>query len=107
MLGQYRFDVARVIWVHRSGPVEPPLRFGQITYGPDGAISYPRHCQTADESALTGYLDESARLLRATTPPDLDGTADLVSADFEHLRWFELPPECLLERMTPTRALRP
>ena len=104
MLGQYRFDVARGIWVHRDGPVEPPLRLGQITYGPDGAISYPRHGQTADESALAGYLDESARLLRATTPPDLDGTADLVSADFEHLRWFDLPPACLLQRTTRTPA---
>jgi hypothetical protein len=101
MMGRYRFDVGRGIWVHRDGPVEPPLRLAQITYRPDGAMSYPRHGQTADESALKEYLEESARLLLATTPPDVDSVAERVSPDFEHLRWFDLPPACLLERTAP------
>jgi selenocysteine lyase/cysteine desulfurase len=101
MMGRYRFDVDRGIWVHRDGPVEPPLRLAQISYRPDGSMSYPRHGQTADESALKEYLEESARLLLATTPPDMDGAVERVSPDFEHLRWFDLPPACLFERTTP------
>src|SRR5439155_24150451 len=41
LLPQYTFDVERGIWVHRDGPVEPPLRLRQVTYRPDGAMSYP------------------------------------------------------------------
>ncbi|MGZ4492926.1 MAG: aminotransferase class V-fold PLP-dependent enzyme [Nocardioidaceae bacterium] len=91
MLGEYRFDVARGIWMHRNGAVEPPLRLAQVGYGPDGSMRYPRHGQTAPESVLREYLDEAGALLAAATPPDLDGAPDLVSADFEHLRWFDLP----------------
>jgi selenocysteine lyase/cysteine desulfurase len=72
MLGQYRFDVARGIWVHRDGPVEPPLRLGQITYGPDGAISYPRHGQTTDESALTRLRPPPVVRPPAGVPPPAD-----------------------------------
>jgi selenocysteine lyase/cysteine desulfurase len=95
MLGLYRFDATRGLWVHRTGPVEPPMRLAQISYDPDGEMRFPRHGQTAPESALEDYLEESASLLRATEPPDIDGVAHHVSADFEHLRWFDLPPVCL------------
>ena len=95
MLGEYRFDVARGIWVHRRGTVEPPLRLGQISYGSDGAMEYPRHDDTAPELALSKYLEEGAGLLAATAPPDLSVLPEPVSDDFEHLRWFDLPKVCL------------
>ena len=95
MLGEYRFDVARGIWVHRRGPVEPPLRLHQISYGPDGEMVFPHHVDTAPESDLVDYLRIGADLLAATTPPDLCGAPAAVSDDFEHLRWFDLPPVCL------------
>ena len=95
ILGLYRFDTSRGLWVHRRGPVEPPMRLAQVSYGPDGEMRFPRHGRTAPESALTSYLEEGASLLRATTPPDLSGLARPVSPDFEHLRWFDLPPACL------------
>ncbi|HEU4515497.1 MAG TPA: aminotransferase class V-fold PLP-dependent enzyme [Nocardioidaceae bacterium] len=95
MLGEYRFDVARGIWVHRRGTVEPPLRLDQISYGADGAMKYPRHHHTAPESALSTYLEEGAALLAATAPPDLSAVPEAVSDDFEHLRWFDLPRVCL------------
>jgi Aminotransferase class-V len=95
MLGLYRFDTTRGLWVHRNGPVEPPLRLAQVSYGPDGEMHFPRHRQTAPESALKTYLKEGSRLLRTTTPPDFTGDPRLVSAEFEHLRWFDLPPMCL------------
>jgi selenocysteine lyase/cysteine desulfurase len=95
MLGEYRFDVERGIWVHRHGPVEPPLRLDQISYGSDGEMRYPRHGDTAPESELATYLKDGAELLAATTPADLSALPDSVSADFEHLRWFDLPKVCL------------
>jgi selenocysteine lyase/cysteine desulfurase len=95
MLGHYRFDLARGLWTHRDGPVEPPLRLHQVRYDAEGRMRYPRHDDTASEEALRGYLQEGAALLQAATPPELDGAGGLVSADFEHLRWFDLPPVCL------------
>jgi hypothetical protein len=95
MLEEYRFDPGTGIWIHRNGLVEPPLRLGQIDYGPDGEMRYPRSPHTAPESALAGYLAESAQLLSSVSPPQSDAPATQVSADFDHLRWFELPPDCI------------
>src|SRR3954470_503513 len=46
LLGDYRFDVARGLWRHREGVVEPALRLDQVTYSPDGEMAYPRHDDT-------------------------------------------------------------
>jgi len=92
LLGDYRFDPVTGRWHHRRGPVEPPLRLSQVGYDADGALTYPRQHDQAPESALQGYLAEAAQILREVTPCDGDG---LVSADFDHLRWFELPPASL------------
>jgi selenocysteine lyase/cysteine desulfurase len=97
LLPDYRFEPATGLWRHRAGPVEPPLRLAQVGYDPDtGAMTYPRHDEPVPESALPGYLDEARRIAAAATgcPPDGDLSA-VVSADFEHLRWFELPAVCL------------
>ena len=89
LLPDYRFEPATGLWRHRGAAVEPPLRLRDVTYDGDGVMHYPRHAERAPASALAGYLDEARALLAAG---GLDG---LVSADFEHLRWFELPAECL------------
>jgi selenocysteine lyase/cysteine desulfurase len=105
LLGQYRFDVARGLWTHRRGRVEPPLRLRQVRYAADGTMTYPTHGDTAPESALRDYLEEGEALMAAATPPDLDAAGAMVSAAFEHLRWFELPAECLEERtVVPAHA---
>jgi len=95
LLGEYRFDQATGIWVHRDGLVEPPLRLNQISYEPDGEMTYPKHGSRAPESALVGYLAEGAELLRAAVPAEPGELVDQVSTDFEHLRWFELPARSL------------
>ncbi|MFC5175230.1 aminotransferase class V-fold PLP-dependent enzyme [Nocardioides taihuensis] len=95
LLASYRFDVERGIWVHRDGPVEPPLRLGQVGYDDEGTMVYRRHRRTAPESALAEHLAAGRRLLEAATPPADDSPEDAVSRDFEHLRWFELPRACL------------
>jgi selenocysteine lyase/cysteine desulfurase len=96
LLGDYRFDPATGLWRHRLGPAEPPLRLHQVHYDADGTLSYPHQRERAPESELRRYLAEAERLLSGP-PPAASGQAltGLVSADFEHLRWFELPAECL------------
>jgi len=101
LLSDYRFDPATGLWKHRAGPIEPPLRLAQVSYDSSGAMVYPRHRDTAGESALAGYLAEARALLARrgdewAAPPAVPGVpAAGLSDDFEALRWFELPAACL------------
>lgn len=96
LLGDYRFDPTNGLWRHHRGPVEPPLRLSQVGYDADGTLRYPRHDHTAPESALEGYLAEARELLSTCQEnPDHEGH---VNADFDHLRWFDLPSRCLSGR---------
>jgi selenocysteine lyase/cysteine desulfurase len=97
LLPDYRFELARGLWRHRQGPVEPPLRLDALHYDDTGRLRYPSSHAKAGDDALAGYLEEARRLL-ASRPevPDPDGQAlPGLSADFEALRWFVLPRECL------------
>jgi selenocysteine lyase/cysteine desulfurase len=99
LLTDYHFDAERGLWQHRLGPVEPPLRLTQIWYDTDGQMRYPRHHDRAPESELTRYLHEAAAAFAAAAPPALTDPArpmHALSEDFEHLRWFELPEQCLI-----------
>jgi hypothetical protein len=93
LLGEYRFDVERGLWRHRLGPVEPPLRLSQVSYE-SGAMWWPRHHDTAPESALEGYLAEAREILAGATPY-ADEPPRGLTEHFETLRWFELPAACL------------
>ena len=97
LLGDYRFDPATGLWRHRRGPAEPPLRLRQVGYDAHGDLAYPRHQDRAPESALSGYVEEARAVLAAATPASGAPIDDLVSADFEQLRWFDLPPACLAD----------
>ena len=94
LVPEYRFDLASGRWRHKDGAVEPPLRLSQLHYV-DGVLTYPRHDDRAPESDLVGYLDEALTLMRSLPVPGADVAAAHVSADFEHLRWFELADVCL------------
>lgn len=91
LLADYRFDPARGLWTHRTGPVEPPLRLRDVTYDRDGRLTFPRHDDRAPESALADDLRDAALLLQDADPPDLEATPAETTSDFEELRWFELP----------------
>jgi selenocysteine lyase/cysteine desulfurase len=100
LLPDYTFDPATGLWRHRAGPVEPPLRLDQVAYDPgSGAMTYPHHDEPVPESVLPGYLDEARAVMAAAATRSAAGDepvpADAVSADIEHLRWFELPAACL------------
>jgi selenocysteine lyase/cysteine desulfurase len=95
LLPDYRFEPDTGLWKHRRAAAEPPLRLAHVTYDEDGVMRYPRHDDRAPDSALTGYLDEARALFAAAAGSAETDLVDLVSADFEHLRWFELPATCL------------
>jgi len=98
LLPEYRFDAATGLWRHRNGAVEPPLRLSQLSY--DAATGElrrpPLAAARAPESALAEYLDDARRRLEAS--PEWEPSephAGAMSAEFEHLRWFDLPDESL------------
>jgi selenocysteine lyase/cysteine desulfurase len=96
LLPLYRFDPVTGLWRHRDGPVEPPFRLTDVGYDHEtGELRLPDlpH-DRAPESALEGYLEEARRTFAAADTLAGDGTPDL-GADFEHLRWFELPAACV------------
>jgi hypothetical protein len=60
-------------------------------------MEYPHHDDRAPESDLAGYLAEAMALFGAAAgaTPDADQLPGALSEDFEHLRWFDLPAQCL------------
>jgi selenocysteine lyase/cysteine desulfurase len=96
LLGDYRFDPHTGLWHHRSAPAEPPLRLAQVRYDPEVGLTTPEPSATAGEDALAGYL-EQARAVLTSRPDRLDERPTGLPDDFERLRWFHLPPDCLPE----------
>jgi selenocysteine lyase/cysteine desulfurase len=94
LLPDYRFDPHTGLWRHAGGPPRPPLMLSEVSYGPDGEMTYPSHRGRAGEEAFPGYLRQARRML-AGLPGQLDDGPTGLSPDFEVLRWFPLPPGCL------------
>jgi hypothetical protein len=94
LLTDYRFDVGTALWRHRRGLVEPPLRLDQLSYDADGSLHYPRHTDRAPETELARYLNDALDLVDVTQAVAGDAEAQ-VTADFDALRWFDLPATCL------------
>jgi hypothetical protein len=94
LLGDYRFDTASGRWRHRDGLVTPPLGLHDVSYA-GGAVHLPAVHETGGEQLLAEHLREAAAILGAASGPDLDAHPGNVSADFEHLRWFDLPETAL------------
>ncbi|HZD69920.1 MAG TPA: aminotransferase, partial [Actinomycetes bacterium] len=95
LLPDYTFDPATALWHHRRGPVEPPLRLPALRYDDRGELRYASAHARASDGALAGYLEEARRLLATRPAPEPTGDAgqlDGVTAHFETLRWFVLPP---------------
>jgi selenocysteine lyase/cysteine desulfurase len=98
LLTDYLFDPATGLWRHRRGLVEPPLRLSQVNYETDGAMGYPHHDDRAAESDLATYLVEARSLFASSAGEGTlaaDQPSGVLSDDFEHLRWFDLPAQCL------------
>ncbi|MDF1602525.1 aminotransferase class V-fold PLP-dependent enzyme [Nocardioides sp. YIM 152315] len=94
LLGDYGFDPATGLWRHRAGVVTPPLSLRDVSYA-GGRVSMPSNTATGGEELLVEHLRDGAAILAGAVGPDLDGHPGNVSADFEHLRWFDLPASAL------------
>ncbi|MGZ6993260.1 MAG: aminotransferase class V-fold PLP-dependent enzyme [Ilumatobacteraceae bacterium] len=100
LLPDYNFNPESGLWHHRRGPVEPPLRLTQLSYDPATGelIRPPVDSVRAAESALAGYLETARQLMTAAPAWTQTGPhPGALSAEFEHLRWFDLPAESLVE----------
>lgn len=106
LIPDYTFDITTGIWRHRGGVVAPPLHLTDVNFNSTG-LTYPRHHNRADESALVGYLDQACEVLSRYPMPDDDDlvrdaadVAGLISTPVEHLRWFDVARSCLISRQT-------
>lgn len=95
LVPEYRFDMTSGRWRHRDGAVEPALRLSDLNYDASGTLRYPSHDDRAPESALATYLEQAHVLMESMSAPPEPPSELNVSADFEHLRWFELHEICL------------
>ncbi|MFV0463585.1 MAG: aminotransferase class V-fold PLP-dependent enzyme [Nostocoides sp.] len=96
LLGDYLFDPVTGRWRHRDGVVEPPVRLRDMTYADDGTLIVGAPAlMSAGEELLATHLSEGAAILAAAHGPDLSEHPGEVSADFEQLRWFDLPTSAL------------
>jgi selenocysteine lyase/cysteine desulfurase len=94
LLTDYRFDPHTGLWRHHDGPPRSPLYLRDLHYTPDGALHTPARRPRAGEESLAGYLQQARELL-AARPDHIDDGPTGLADDFEALRWFPLPPECV------------
>ena len=97
LLPAYTFDPMSGLWHHRDRPTEPRLTLDEVTFDA-GGISYPDRRLQIPDTALGGFLDEARALFAELDATPVDGGQHLeLGADFEHLRWFPLPDEPVIE----------
>ena len=97
LLPFYNFDPDSGLWRHKDGTPEPPLSLRDVSYE-GGRPHLPPDLPRAGSEVLAEYLAEGMALLESLPEPFENPTAGQLPADFEALRWFELPPESLLSR---------
>ena len=89
----YRFDADTGLWRHVNEPTDVPLRLTKLRYD-NGFLTQPERPQSAQADAFNRYLDEAENLLAERVETLANGEASL-GGDFDALRWFELPSECV------------
>ncbi|HYN74573.1 MAG TPA: aminotransferase class V-fold PLP-dependent enzyme [Candidatus Limnocylindria bacterium] len=108
LLPDYTFDPHTGLWRHRAGAADPPLRLDDLAYDTAGRLVYPHTRAEAPESILEEHLADARRLFTARAGAAGEGSPSAsawVSADFEALRWFDLPRGCLTESDAEERAV--
>jgi selenocysteine lyase/cysteine desulfurase len=95
LLPDYLFDPRTGLWQHRQGPARLPLRLTDLRYADSGELTYPDRRSQSGEDDLPGYL-ERAREVLTSRPDRLEDGPTGLAGDFEALRWFHLPPGCLV-----------
>ncbi|MDX8034965.1 aminotransferase class V-fold PLP-dependent enzyme [Lentzea sp. BCCO 10_0856] len=100
LLPDYVFDPHTGLWTHRSTAAIPlglpDLRSAATT----DFSAFPSH---AGEAVLATQLNDALHLLAARADLIDDGPTGLPE-DFEALRWFVLPPVCLLDQASARKS---
>jgi hypothetical protein len=99
LLTDYRFDAHSGLWHHRAAAADPPLRLTDVGYDEQGNLSY-RHTRRIGAPVDLAACLAAAKEVFAAAPATLAEDGVGPDADFEALRWFPLPRECV----TPTVA---
>ncbi|MFI6445666.1 aminotransferase class V-fold PLP-dependent enzyme [Kitasatospora sp. NPDC050543] len=94
LLPDYRFDPHTGLWRHRNAAAGPPLRLADVGYDEHGRLGWPHGRAMMGEEVLARQLAE-ARTLLAGRPETVDCRPSGLPEDFEALRWFPLPAQCL------------
>jgi selenocysteine lyase/cysteine desulfurase len=95
LLPDYCFDPESALWRHRLGAPRPAISLHDLSYREDGIMLGPVTRAPVGEDALAGYLREARELIDGRSDEVLDVHTGLAE-EFEALRWFHLPPECLV-----------
>jgi hypothetical protein len=93
-LNDYRFDSDTGLWRHANEPTDVPLRLAKLRYDDEGLLAQPAPPEAARPDVLDRYLNEAETLLAERIDTLANGEASL-GGDFDALRWFELPTECV------------
>jgi hypothetical protein len=103
LLGDYRFDPRTGLWRHGRPPPEAVAHLTEIAGSMiEGTGGEPP--AVLGEEVLAEYL-EFARELMAERSDAIDEAPTGLSTEFEALRWFHLPPECLDGVLVPEDGL--
>ena len=96
LLGDYLFDPLTGRWRHRDGLVEPPhpARRGRATRT-TGRCSCPAPTPAVARSCSPSTCATAPPSSRPPRRPTWRSTRPACRADFEHLRWFDLPESAI------------
>ena len=103
LLPWYRFTPETGLWRHQDSPEAPPLSLFDMRFDvpdPHLAAELPR----ADIAELDRYLADATALLAGLPDPAPTSHVTTLGADFEALRWFELPADCLRNASSSTSS---
>ncbi|RGE20374.1 aminotransferase class V-fold PLP-dependent enzyme [Leucobacter sp. wl10] len=102
LLPHYRFSPRTGLWRHRESADEAPLRLHDLGVGAPSSKGTGRAARLP-ESALAAHLAAARELFTSLPEPRSEeeaaasGNAAGLGAEFERLRWFELPAASLEE----------
>jgi selenocysteine lyase/cysteine desulfurase len=97
LLPDNHFEPETGLWRHHNAAVKPLLSLADLHYDASGNLRYPAIHRCVSEVMLATQL-EQARALLTARPDEPSWRADEptgLPAEFEALRWFELPRTCL------------
>ncbi len=104
LLPDYGFDPHTGLWRHREGTSRPPVRLTGLRYDEHGALVGAQRHERFGEDVLAAHLSD-ARAVLAARPDVVEGGPTGLSEEFEALRWFVLPPSCVVAADTSVEIL--